>query len=140
MAIDTAKKVKKITVDGAEMELAGGNGTSKLPQIIDRSVTEITANDLVGITTIRRSCFAYCVKLLKAEIPSTVTYIYNQAFQQCTSLNQITLFATTPPTLVNTNAIPSNVTTIYIPYGTLNAYQSATNWSTLSSKFVEMEA
>ena len=50
----------------------------------------------------------------------------------------MTIQSTTPPTLSNTDAISTATTTIYIPYGTLSAYQSATNWSSFASKFVEL--
>lgn len=228
MAIDTTKKVKKITVDGTEMELAGG--TSKLPQLIeDIANIELTAEDLAGVTKIRQyafykqeclisitipnsvtsigtysfaycnslgsinipgsvtsitnNAFSYCTglesvtlgdgvtdignhvfsgctslgsinipdsvtsigssafrqcPLTSVTIPSNVTSIGNQAFQNCTSLTTMTILATTPPTLGNISVISTATTTIYIPAGTLSAYQSATNWSSHASKFVEL--
>ena len=45
---------------------------------------------------------------------------------------------TTPPTLSNTDAIPSNANlVIYVISGSLTAYQSASNWSTFASKIFE---
>ena len=73
-------------------------------------------------------------------IPENVSYINQQAFYECNSLSEMIIKSTTPPTLSNTNAISSATTTIYIPHGTLSAYQSATNWSSFASKFVELNA
>jgi len=91
-----------------------------------------------GLTTLGQSCFAQCTSLDDVILPSSVTSIAKSVFANCSSLKTLTLYATTPPTLANTNAIPSTIETIYIPQGTLSTYQSATNWSSFSAKFVEM--
>ena len=94
-----------------------------------------------SVTSIGDSAFSSCYSLQSVTIPSSVTSIGKSAFGSCTWLKTITVLATTPPTLGNTAAIPSTyVTTIYIPNGTLSAYQGATNWSSFSSKFVELPA
>jgi len=52
------------------------------------------------------------------------------------------LLPTTPPTLSSANAfngIPSDCI-IYVPVGSLEAYQTATNWSTYASKMREEPA
>ena len=48
-------------------------------------------------------------------IPSSITYIKNDAFQSCSSLNKITCLATTAPTLDGTvfNSLPKNGTLTY---------------------------
>lgn len=93
-----------------------------------------------SVTTIKSYAFSYCKKLTNATLPSSVTKIETAVFTSCSNLTEITILATTPPTLSSTDAISSATTTIYIPAGTLSAYQSATNWSSFASKFVEMEA
>jgi len=52
------------------------------------------------------------------------------------------LLPTTPPTLANTNAFAGIVagTKIYVPVGSLEAYQTATNWSTYASYMEEEPA
>lgn len=91
------------------------------------------------VTTIERYALAYTA-FSSITIPESVTNIAASVFYRNTVLKQITILATTPPTLGGTNAIPSNVSTIYIPAGTLSAYQTATNWASFSSKFVELPA
>lgn len=159
MAIDTTKKVKKITVDGTEMELVGGSEKSKLAQAVDESITEITAKDLEGATKIRYYFFEL-MPLVSVEIPDSVTLIEELAFADCEylenliigkgitnilrtafggcfNLREMTILATTPPT-IQRDSFPEGLTTIYIPAGTLSAYQTATNWSNFSDKFVEI--
>lgn len=64
---------------------------SRLAKIIDRTVTEVYAEDLEGITTIGAYTFANCINLTSIEIPEGVTFIGNYAFNNCTSLLSATL-------------------------------------------------
>ena len=80
-----------------------------------------------------------CYNLLTAIIPVNVTSIGTQAFAGCNSLSELHLKPTAPPALANSNAfngIPSDCI-IYVPQGSLSAYQQATNWSSYSSKMQE---
>lgn len=101
-------------------------------------------------------CFAGCTNLLKVTIPSKVTTIYSLAFQgctqlqtiylgagvttieknsfeDCTNLKQICISATTPPSVdSNSGLLTSNNyenCTVYVPEGSLNAYQNNSVWS-----------
>ena len=105
------------------------------------SCTSLTSVDFganSALTSIGELAFDFCTSLSSIIIPASVTSIGFSAFSGCSSLTSITILATTPPTLGG-GAIPSNVTTIYIPKGSLSAYQSATSWSSFSTKFVEMD-
>jgi hypothetical protein len=66
-------------------------GESKLPQVIDRTVREITADDLAGITAIGEYAFRGCRLLSSVEFPSTITEIGHSAFYQCTNITSLTL-------------------------------------------------
>lgn len=169
-----------ITVNVASS--GGGSGSQKLSQLVNRTITSVSEEDLDGITSIGDYAFYNCTSLTDIVIPSGVTIIRQYAFHGCSGLKNITIpegvtiianyvfyncnniseitipasvttiatrtfagsfcgniriLATTPPTLTSSESISSNVSTIYIPAGTLSAYQSATNWSNFSSKFVE---
>ena len=90
-----------------------------------RSLTSIEIPS--SVTSIGYAAFQNCSSLTSIEIPSSVTSIGNYAFSNCSKLSTITVKATTPPTL-GSSAIPSNdVTKIYVPSGSVSAYQSA--WS-----------
>ena len=91
-----------------------------------------------GVTSLGSSCFNSCYSLQSITIPNIVTYLYASCLQNCSSLKKIYMQATTPPTLANANAIPNNGNlVIYVPTGSLTAYQNASNWSTFASKMVE---
>lgn len=119
-----------------------------------------------GITTIPSNMCGGCYALQQVNIPEAVTSIGEGAFNNCYALNEVTvpstvtsiganvfayfrgtaiyLLPTTPPTLSNTNAFGNmaNTTVIYVPYSQdhsiLDAYKTATNWSTYASKMQEM--
>jgi len=91
------------------------------------------------VKSIGVNAFYYCYRLISITIPDSVTSIGGGAFSACCSMSECHFKPTTPPTLANTNAfngIPSDCI-IYVPQGSLSAYQSATNWSSYSSKMQE---
>ena len=63
---------------------------SIFPQVIDGTVTEITAADLQGATKIRDYTF-YSSNITSIEIPDGVTLIGTYAFYDCSSLTSITI-------------------------------------------------
>lgn len=71
-------------------ENAGG-GSSKLPEIIARTVTNITAEDLSGVTSIGKSAFQSCTSLISIEFPDSVTSIGDFSICSCTSLTNVTI-------------------------------------------------
>ena len=88
-----------------------------------------------GVTSIGSNAFYYCQSLQSVTIPSGVTSIGSSTFSQCTSVVKYHILPTTPPTLANTNAFTGIVsgTIIYVPTASLEAYQTAENWSTYAS-------
>ena len=91
---------------------------------------------LEGVTTIGNKAFYTCYGLTSITIPSTVTSIGANAFASCRLLTEMTLLPKTPPTLAATNAISSATKTIYVPSESLEAYQTATNWSNFANIMV----
>ena len=164
---------------------ASGGG-NKLPDVLNKTVTTLTAEDLIGVTQIPNYAFQNCIDLTSVEfsstlqtigsyafyncsgltsitipegvtsigsyafrycsgltsitLPSSLTSIGSSAFRTCTRLTTMRVEATTPPKLDNINAISTATTKIYIPAGTLSAYQSATNWSNFADLFEELQA
>ena len=113
-------------------------GTNKLPQVVDKTVTTITADDLAGVTEIGVYAFCLCSSLTSITIPEGVTSIGDWAFRDCSSLSSITLPGTL--TSIGNNAFIncSNLTSITIPESvtsiSLGAFQSC---SSLTSMRVE---
>ena len=67
----------------------GGGGSSILPQILDRSITRVTKEDLAGAAQIGLYAFYNCTELASIEIPDSVTSIREYAFYNCMSFDSI---------------------------------------------------
>lgn len=91
-----------------------------------------------NVTTIGPAAFQNCYSLARITVPSSVTSIGNNAFKNCYGVAEYHILPTTPPTLGTTafDGIQSDCI-IYVPQGTLSAYQSATNWSAYASYMQE---
>ena len=87
-------------------------------------------------TALNTGMFYYNRMLQKITIPTTITSIESNAFSYCSSLEEIHVQPTSPPTLGTNafNALPPNFI-IYVPVGTLSAYQTA--WSAYADHIVE---
>jgi len=101
------------------------------------SFTSITIGN--GVTTIGQSAFSggfsTNMTLITLIIGNGVTTIGQSAFSGHGALTSIRISATTPPTLANANAFNNtNNCPIYAPYNSVNAYRTATNWASLSSR------
>ena len=95
------------------------------------SLTSVTIPN--SVTSIGNSAFHYCSKLINVTIPNSVTSIGNSAFSNCKYLSSITVNAATPPTIGKSVFNASNCP-IYVPAESVDAYKSATNWSTYASR------
>ena len=91
------------------------------------SLTSIDLPD--NMQSISYELFISCSALQSIVIPDGVTSIDDRAFFGCDSLTSITVKATTPPSLLGSEAIPSNVTNIYVPTESVDAYRTASGWS-----------
>jgi len=88
-----------------------------------------------GVTSIGNYTFGNCYSVQSITIPSGVTSIGTNAFTNCYAVEEYHILPTTPPTLGGTNSFNGIVsgTVIYVPTESLEAYQTATNWSTYAS-------
>lgn len=68
---------------------SGGSG--KFATLVDRSITQVTAEDLSGVTSIGQNAFQNCTNLTGIEIPSSVTSIGENAFFNCSNLTSIVI-------------------------------------------------
>lgn len=67
------------------------SGENKLPQLVDGTLTEITAEDLEGVTKIKPWAFYEDNLLTKVELPNSITSIEKAAFSDCRQITTLTL-------------------------------------------------
>ena len=99
-----------------------------------------------SVTTIGQQAFTNCRTMTSATIGKSVTTIGSNAFQGCLSLNDVYSLIPDPSAIsmgysvfyLNTdNDYDSR--TLYVPIGTVEAYQTITRWSQYFGNIVEME-
>lgn len=106
------------------------------------AVTSVTLSE--GLEIIGRYAFGWNTSLTSITIPSTVTYVGDDAFYNCDVLTNVICKAITPPTsepigsaeAPNIFRYTSGNTgfTIYVPAGSVDAYKSAYAWSMYADK------
>ena len=96
------------------------------------SLTSVTIGN--SVTSIGNEAFWGCEGLTSITIPNSVTSIGYEAFVGCSGLTSIESLAETPPTL-GSDAF-YNVSTqipVYVPCGSVSAYQSAEGWNAFTN-------
>ena len=75
--------------------IPAGGGDEKFRRFVDGSLSELTAEDLNGVTYIRSYMFSGMQSLEKVVIPDNVLSICEKAFAHCQNLTDITIGAGT---------------------------------------------
>lgn len=83
-----------------------------------------------SVALIGSYAFGYCDNLEHITLPESVTNIYSYAFLRSDKLKTMYCKATTPP-IIDSNALPANIESIYVPNASLAEYRSA--WADYSS-------
>ena len=96
--------------------------------------TNLTSIDIPsGVTSIGDGAIRFCQSLTSIDIPSGVTSIGRGAFYSCSGLTSVTVNAITPPTL-GSEAFNGSTCPIYVPAESVEAYKTASGWSTYASR------
>ena len=107
---------------------------------------KLTTASFPAATTIGSGAFAYCYNLTTASFPAATT-IGSDAFYYCYNLKSLYLAGSSVCTLSHYNAFSftpigdssasaGTYGSIYVPASLLTSYQTATNWTYFSSRFV----
>lgn len=88
-----------------------------------------------GIREIGGNAFYNCYNLEELELPSTITYLGANFVGSCSALKKFTIKAKNPPNGASSmlSGVPSGCT-IYVPAESVNAYKSASKWSTYADQ------
>lgn len=161
-ATSTAKSIK---VNGSSVSCSAANLFENCPWLTDvyvsdtshftsinrifsgcKSIVELDLSDW-DLSSVTSSDYAFngMASLIKITLPSTLSLMGRDFLSGSHACMEMHFKATTPPTLSATNPFPTmnagNGRKIYVPYSAdhsiLNAYQTATNWSTYASYIVE---
>ena len=89
-------------------------------------LTSVTIGN--SVTSIGNFAFHDCSGLTSVIIPNSVTSIGQSAFYWCDGLTSITCEAVTPPTLNSSVFSVDKSIPLYVPAGSVSAYQSADQW------------
>lgn len=65
--------------------------SSLFDSLVDRSITEVKASDLINVTSIGAYTFAFCRNLVNVIIPNHITTIGDDAFYSCRNLKSIVI-------------------------------------------------
>ena len=99
------------------------------------SLTSITIPE--SVTYIEKLAFSGCSSLTSITIPENVTEIGESAFQNCSSLTNIISEGRIPPTFINSHMDYYRNIVLYVPIGSLNAYQ--TTYPNLFKEIIEVD-
>ena len=128
-AFSNVAKFKRVVSLGSVTTFGGMNGWKELESVnIHEGVTNLGFNQWDGV-------FYDCPKLgPEIVLPSTLTWIAQNVFTKCPSLNTIICKAVTPPEIYG-NTFSKNMSyKIYVPYQSVEAYKTATNWSAYADR------
>lgn len=126
---------KGVNIAGVTGTYEGSGGSNEqFIRLCQRTITEVTADDLAGATSLGIYCFYYCTELASVVISDTVTSLGPNCFYKCTSLASIEI--PNSVTVIGNSCFQhcSSLASIVIPDGVtvLNSYTFA-NCSSLTS-------
>lgn len=143
----------KVTCEGGELlsfYLTSYEGDVVVPETVEYEGVTYVVTSVMGFCSSGwqgwtcAGAFYNCSELTSVVLPSTIRDIYGFAFSRCIGLTSFTCLATTPPT---THRLQDNQfyeygqffsdfaghATLYVPKGSVEAYQNAEEWSDFSN-------
>jgi hypothetical protein len=87
--VEVPDEVAEAIEDAIELEPKPKRYLSKIAQLLNQTITEVTEEDFGGAMQIVPYALAYCTHIERVEIPNSVTKIDTSAFHTCTSLKNV---------------------------------------------------
>lgn len=127
-AFNNCSSLKSLTFNGNNVISIGTNAFNLAfsPSGWNRAITLPNSVETIGANAFNES------KILYITIGTNITSIGNKAFAWST-LEEMTILATTPPTLGSGSFNRTNITSIYVPDESVNAYKTTSGWSDYAS-------
>ena len=111
-----------------------GNSVTLIGDYAFRDCTALTSVTIPdSVTSIGSGAFSGCTALTSVTIPNSVTSIGEGAFYKCTSLTSVYCKPITPPSLGRSAFSGANITKIYVPRNSVEAYKAEYRWSVYAS-------
>ena len=85
-----------------------------------------------NLQIIKKATFKGCVSLKTVTIPSTVEFIYQEAFADCSGLESVKALPEAPPFLYD-NSFSNYSVPLRVPEGCIEAYRTAQGWKNFKS-------
>ena len=154
--VNAYSKLKNVNLNWEKIEVINtaafrGCSSLEMEELNAPSLTSLGSQAFSGVTNLKRITNLGVLtrigeqsfmnaKLEFIDIPSTVTAIGYQAFRYASTLKTVIVRAVTPPTIENANSFSNTNDTfvIYVPDESVEAYKTATNWSTYASRIYPM--
>lgn len=118
-------------------------GVTSIPNQCFYGCSQLSSVSLPStLISIDQYAFYNCISLTTITIPSAVTTIGQYAYNQCNNIQSMYVFAETPPTLGNRNAIFTMIqggsTLLYVPAEYMETYLNTTDWQLFGERIVEI--
>ena len=140
---------------GDAFEMARSILNRTITEYADSQITEIGMNafcncqqlsvvSIPNVSIIYGCAFMTCTSLTEIELPQ-ITLIGTQAFAYCTKLSAIKMNVSIVPTISGSgytapfSNCASNLT-FYVPESMISAFQAASGWSSMASKFSAIQS
>lgn len=158
--VEVPDEVAEAIEDAIELVPKPKRYLSRIAQLAEGSIGELTINDLDGAEKIAKRAFEHCQSIKRVELPNCITSIGSEAFFSCEAINRVTIgdgvkqIATyafygcialarvelpeIPPVLEDVNAFNKIKTACKFyckSQASLDAYKAAENWSTLTGTY-----
>ena len=92
MTISTDRIIKRVLFNGKDIQLIGeGSDVNRLPQMWNKTVVEIGAIDLKGVTVLPNRWQENNTNLKKVELPEEIETLSDYCFNNCSSLEELIL-------------------------------------------------